>query len=118
MTKLEFRIHPPAAVSAYVSRPVVIDCTASVAPGLPLAMTEWTKSPPPLCKETPQQLNVSRNGSLFFSQAKMQDEGFYTCKAFARDEIITATTYLQMTPCRVNAICVIKTLVICLSYYS
>ena len=103
VTKLEFRVRPPAVVNVYVSQTVVIDCAASGAPGVPLAYTEWTKLPPPLCEEAPRQLNVSRNGSLVVS-IKLEDEGLYRCKALTRYEAITTMVYLNVSPCKVNAV--------------
>ena len=101
VTKLEFRARPPLVVNATVSETVVIDCTASVAPGFPLVITEWTKHPLPLCEGKTVQLDVSPNGTLVISQTKMEDEGLYTCKAFTRDETITTTVRLNVSPSRV-----------------
>ena len=118
MTKLEFRVRPPAEVNADVSQTVAIDCTASVAPGLSLVYTQWVM--PLLCGETPEQPDVLPNGTLVISQITMQNMGVYTCMAYTQEETISASVYLHVSSSRVYAgfVCNYMAFVIVLSHCS
>ena len=101
MTKLEFRIRPPATVDAYVSQKVVIDCTASVAPGFPLVCMHWVMSPS--CGQSSAQYDVIPNGTLVISQPTLHNTGLYICKAYTLEETVTAAVYLHLSSGRVYA---------------
>lgn len=98
-TKLQFVDLPPSTIKLndQAANIVVLNCTASVAPGLPMARTQWS-----IARRTTNQascatfsestLSFLSNGTIIIKEAKYRDAGVYTCSAQFDGETITTST--------------------------